>query len=123
MPIINDVKFYPETKGLSIEWYQNSANRTSGGFKDTIEQLQLACLGIAGESGEFIDLIKKSIYHNKEVSKLHLLKELGDILWYVNLAVSALNLELEEVMVANIEKLEKRYPNGFNHHDANNRKD
>lgn len=69
-------------------------------------------LGAAGEAGEFADKIKK-IWRDKEglvsdEDREHLLRELGDILWYVSAAADELNSSLEEVAVINIEKLKAR---------------
>ena len=76
-------------------------------------QLINAALGLCGEAGEFADLIKKMNYQGHDKDQAHLVKELGDICWYIALAATALNVELESVMTTNIEKLRARYPDGF----------
>lgn len=100
--------------------YQVLAMRTRGIYDNPQEQLKAACLGIAGESGEFIDLVKKMIYHQKPVSTLDLIKELGDKWWYDALACDALGLNMDTVAGRNIEKLRARYPEGFSFVQANN---
>lgn len=83
----------------------------------------LACLGLSGEVGEFNDLIKKVVFHEKEFDEEHLKKELGDICWYIALACDAFGWKLEDIMRMNIEKLSKRYPDGFDVDRANHRKE
>jgi len=71
-------------------------------------------LGIAGEAGEYCELIKKHTFHGKKPLDLDAArKELGDILFYVAMAAKNLHLSLEEVAKANLTKLRARYPKGF----------
>lgn len=70
-------------------------------------------MGLNGEAGEAIDLVKKHLFHGHELNKDALIKELGDIAWYLAEAAYALDTDLETVLKLNIEKLKKRYPNGF----------
>lgn len=91
--------------------------------KDSIGGLLHGCLGLSGEVGEFNDLIKKWIFHEKEVTEEHLKKELGDSLWYIALICDSMGWELEEIMKMNVDKLKARYPKGFNVYDANHRKE
>jgi NTP pyrophosphatase (non-canonical NTP hydrolase) len=87
------------------------------------EQLALGALGLSGEAGEVADLIKKHLFHGKAMPTDTLIKELGDVRWYLEYLLIVNSLTMEEVEAANVEKLRKRYPNGFNFEDANNRKD
>jgi len=75
----------------------------------------LACvgLGVAGEAGEAADYIKKMLYHGITPDYDKLDKEFGDVLWYVAAYCHIMELPLEQLMFKNIEKLRKRYPNGF----------
>lgn len=84
-------------------------------FKITPEQVMIAwnAVGLAGEAGEVSDLIKKGIFHQQEIDLLKIKKELGDVMWYIAALCKCLNLTLEEVMQANIEKLVARFPNGY----------
>lgn len=68
---------------------------------------------MCGESGEAIDIVKKWLAQGHELDKEHLAKELDDIAWYLAEAATALDLPLENILQANIEKLKKRYPEGF----------
>lgn len=82
-----------------------------------------ACLGLSGEVGEFNDLIKKAIFHEKPLDNQHAKKELGDILWYVSLMCTGFGWDLDEVLQINIDKLKARYPDGFDIEKSNNRKE
>ena len=76
------------------------------------------------ESGEFAEISKKIIFQGKEFTQdepFHMKRELGDILWYCVQGGKALGFDPEEVMQENINKLEKRYPNGFEVHRSENR--
>lgn len=72
-----------------------------------------AALGLAGECGEFADIVKKFMYQGHPLDGEHLKKELGDILWYVAMGCEALGTSIETVMELNIDKLKARYPEGF----------
>ena len=80
-----------------------------------------ACLGLSGEVGEFNDMIKKWIFHEKELDEEHLKKECGDIMWYIAMMCHAFGWDLDDIMGMNIEKLKSRYPEGFDTKRANNR--
>jgi len=70
-------------------------------------------LGAAGEAGEIADLMKKQIFHDHPVDRDKMLKEWGDLLWYVAVGAHWDGFKLSEVMAANIQKLQVRYPAGF----------
>lgn len=70
-------------------------------------------MGLCGESGEAIDIVKKWMAQGYELDKEHLAKELGDIAWYLAEAATALEIPLDDIFQANIDKLKKRYPEGF----------
>lgn len=80
------------------------------------------CLGLAGEAGELIDLVKKWTFHEKPLDIEHAKKELGDVFWYFALICESFGWSMEDIMALNIEKLQKRYPDGFSVERANNRK-
>ena len=71
------------------------------------------CLGLSGEVGEFVDLIKKWIFHEKKMDYGHAMKELGDVLWYIAMICHSFGWSLDSIMEMNIEKLKARYPEGF----------
>lgn len=70
-------------------------------------------MGLCGEAGEAIDLVKKHLAQGHELDKEHLIDELGDIAWYLAETAQVLGVTLEEVLERNISKLKKRYPEGF----------
>ena len=72
-----------------------------------------AVMGLCGESGEAIDIVKKYLHQGHELDREKLIKELGDIAWYLAEAATALDIDLETVLAQNIEKLKSRYPEGF----------
>ena len=81
------------------------------------------CLGLAGESGETLDMIKKWVFHEKELDKEHLKKEIGDVMWYVAMICESAGFDLDDVMQTNVDKLKSRYPEGFDTYLANHRKE
>ena len=73
-----------------------------------------AVMGLCGESGEAIDIVKKHLHQGHELDREKLIKELGDIAWYLAEAAHALDTDLDAVFEGNIAKLKQRYPDGFN---------
>lgn len=71
------------------------------------------CLGLSGEVGEFNDLMKKSIFHEKPLDVDHAKKEIGDVMWYIAMICHSFGWNLDEIMQMNIDKLKARYPDGF----------
>ncbi len=98
---------------MTIKEYQSLAMRTVNPELDKNSMLINSVMGLCGESGEAIDIVKKWFAHGHELDREHLKKELGDIAWYLAEAAEALDLDLEDILEANIEKLRKRYPEGF----------
>ena len=85
-----------------------------------IERLTTAGVGLAAESGEFLEIVKKMVFQGKpwnDSNRDHLIIELGDTMWYVMQACMALDVSLDDVIRGNVKKLEKRYPGG--HFDVN----
>jgi len=93
--------------------YQELAMRTLNPNLNKRDVLINSVMGLCGESGEAIDIVKKWMAHGHELDKEHLAKELGDIAWYLAEAATALDIPLEDILQANIDKLKKRYPEGF----------
>ena len=98
---------------MKVNEYQQLAKRTINKDMSKKDMLINSVMGLSGESGEAIDLIKKHLFHGHELNKEHFIKELGDVAWYLAEACTALDITLEEVLITNIEKLKKRYPDGF----------
>ncbi len=91
----------------------------------SIERLTTAGVGLAAESGEFLEIVKKMVFQGKHWNadnREHLIIELGDVMWYVAQACMALDISFDDVIVRNVEKLEKRYPGGeFDVYSSENR--
>lgn len=99
---------------MTINEYQKAALRTAQTDKFMREDLLLnAALGLCGESGEVADIAKKNLFQGHELDKEHASKELGDVAWYLALGAYALGYDLETVLQMNVDKLMKRYPEGF----------
>lgn len=98
---------------MTINEYQQLAMRTLNPALDRQEVLLNSVMGLCGESGEAIDLVKKHRMQGHALDREKFIAELGDIAWYLAEAATALDVELETVFKANIEKLQKRYPEGF----------
>lgn len=98
---------------MKINEYQQAALITEN--KDTAPDMRIVngVMGLAGEAGECVDMIKKHMFQGHEIDKDHLVKELGDIAWYLAQSADALGYDLETVMQMNVDKLAKRYPEGF----------
>jgi len=92
-----------------------------------IPLLLTACLGLAAESGEFIEIPKKIFFQGKALTDenvFHMKRELGDVMWYWINACRALNLDPNDVINENVKKLESRYPGGsFDAYYSENRKE
>lgn len=98
-----------------------------GGPSINVPLLLTACLGLAAEGGEFIEVPKKIFFQGKPLTDaevFHLKRELGDVMWYWINACRALNLDPNDVIDENVRKLESRYPGGsFDAHYSENRKE
>ena len=93
--------------------------------KLTPENIQLleGCMGLNGESGEAVDLMKKYLFQGHELDREHMVKELGDIAWYLAVAAHAIGYDLETTLQMNIDKLRARYPDGFEAEKSLHRKE
>lgn len=98
---------------MNVNEYQELAMTTLNPQLSKKEVLINSVMGLCGESGEAIDIVKKWLAQGHELDKERLAKELGDIAWYLAEAATALDLPLEQILQANIDKLKKRYPDGF----------
>ena len=79
------------------------------------QRLTTAAVGLSAESGEFLEIVKKMVFQGKpwdEHNRKHLIIELGDVMWYVAQACMALDVDFDDVIKGNVQKLEKRYPGG-----------
>ena len=106
---------------MTINEYQELAMTTLNPELDKKDVLINGVMGLCGESGEVIDIVKKHLAQGHELDKEKIIKELGDVAWYMAEIATVLDVELEEVLVQNIEKLKKRYPEGFSTEKSLNR--
>lgn len=79
--------------------------------------------GVAGEAGELLDAIKKHVVYNKELDRANVIEELGDLIFYMEGLMQALDLEGSEIIQANIDKLSVRYAQGYSDRAAQDRAD
>ncbi|MBQ7363794.1 MAG: nucleoside triphosphate pyrophosphohydrolase family protein [Clostridia bacterium] len=101
--------------------YQRLAMTTLNPALDRRDVLINAVMGLCGESGEVIDIVKKHLAQGHELDVLKIKKELGDVAWYLAECAYALDIPLSEVLEGNIEKLKERYPDGFDTERSKNR--
>lgn len=98
---------------MTINEYQKAAYRTANQSLTDSQQLQNGLMGLNGESGECIDILKKHLFQGHDLDKYHIAKELGDVAWYLAVSAQALGFDLETILRMNVEKLKARYPHGF----------
>jgi NTP pyrophosphatase (non-canonical NTP hydrolase) len=109
-------------KKMDINEYQKLAMTTLNRELSSKEILINGVMGLCGESGEAINIVKKHIAQGHDFNKEHLAKELGDIAWYLAETATALGISLETILQMNIDKLKKRYPDGFSSEKSKERK-
>lgn len=108
---------------MTINEYQKLAMTTLNPALDKKDVLINGVMGLCGESGEVIDIVKKHLAQGHELDKEKIIKELGDVAWYMAEIATVLDVELEDVLAQNIEKLKKRYPEGFSTEKSLNREE
>jgi len=106
---------------VTINEYQRNAMMTLNPELSKKDVLINGVMGLCGESGEAIDIVKKWLAQGHDLDREGLAKELGDIAWYLAETAYALEIPLEEILQANLEKLQKRYPEGFSSERSINR--
>ena len=110
------------TDPLTLSDYQRMARRTAG-TKQNYEKMEEALCGLAGEVGELCDHYKKHKNQGHVLSYDHMAEEAGDVMWYLAEIADALGLTLEDIARRNIDKLRKRYPDGFDPERSRNREE
>lgn len=88
---------------------------------DGLKRLLHAGIGLSTESGEFLDALKKHIFYGKELDKVNLGEEIGDLFWYIAIVCDELGISIEDTMQNNIDKLQARYGDKFSEDSAENR--
>lgn len=107
---------------MELNKYQEYAQRTSSTIRQN-DKIINGCMGLNGEAGECIDIIKKYMFQGHPLDTEKLIDECGDVLWYIAELAAGIGMTLNEIAVHNIDKLRKRYPNGFNAERSINRKE
>ena len=108
---------------MQVNEYQKAAMATLNPALDKRVVLNNSVMGLCGESGEAIDIVKKWLMQGHELDREHLVRELGDVAWYLAEAATALDVPLEAVFQGNLGKLRQRFPNGFDTGASVNRKE
>lgn len=106
---------------MTINEYQKLAMVTLNPDLDKKDVLINGVMGLCGESGEAIDIVKKHLAQGHELDKEKLAKELGDVAWYLAETATAIGYDLDDIFQMNIDKLKKRYPEGFSVEKSVNR--
>ena len=98
---------------MTVHEYQEAALRTLNPELSRKDVLINGVMGLCGESGEAIDIVKKHLAQGHPLDTVKLANELGDIAWYLAETAAAIGYDLETVFEQNIEKRKRRYPEGF----------
>lgn len=106
---------------MNFDVYQNLASRTADTRRGQAIRASIAGLGLAGEAGEVVELIKKHVGHGHGIDREKLGYEIGDVLWYLAEICEVFDLHLADCAHENIEKLKRRYPDGFSSERSINR--
>jgi NTP pyrophosphatase (non-canonical NTP hydrolase) len=96
---------------MTISEYQEAVKRTCA--TEGADVLKLALIGVSGELGEIAEPVKKHLWGGHELDRNHLQEEIGDLCWYLATLCNGLGVSLSDAMQENIEKLLRRYPDGF----------
>ena len=107
---------------MKINEYQKAALRTASVMNEQYPRILNGVLGLAGESGECVNMVKKNLFQGHVLDKEHMAKELGDVAWYLAVSADAIGYDLETILQMNVDKLMKRYPDGFDSDKSINRK-
>ncbi len=107
-------------KQLTLSDYQQAVQRTCA-TTDEAETTKMALVGLSDELGEIAGPLKKYLWHGHTLNLSHLYDEIGDLMWYLATLCNAQGISLEEAIALNVEKLQKRYPDGFSSERSINR--
>lgn len=110
---------------MTLNEYQKEAMRTASGVSTANDENLIlnGAMGLNGEAGEVIDILKKYMFQGHELDKKHLALELSDCLWYLAVSAKGVGYTLDEIAQMNVDKLRKRYPEGFSVEKSINRKE
>lgn len=109
---------------MTINEYQSHALHTESRITaDPVPYIRVleGLMGLNGEAGKAIDLMKKVLFQGHEFDREHMAKELGDIAWYLAISADAIGYDLETIFQMNIDKLKSQYPDSFDTEQSQNR--
>ena len=115
---MNNKQYIKDANKTATHDFEGISKRLS--LPDTMQLLH-AVMGLNTEAGEALDTMKRHIFYGKEIDKVNLKEELGDLFWYVALMANVLDLSFEEIQEANIAKLKARFGDKFSEEGAINR--
>lgn len=98
---------------MNIKEFQEKSRRTLNKELTQNEQLSNMCMGLGGEIGEVIDIVKKHLYQGHKLELEKIINECGDVMFYLVNLCNILDINIEDVLIYNHNKLLKRYPTGF----------
>jgi NTP pyrophosphatase (non-canonical NTP hydrolase) len=98
---------------MNFKDYQEAAARTAAQDSDPVKAVCAYAMGLAGESGELVDMLKKDVFHGVPMTLAQLESEAGDVLWYLSNLCRIHGVDLQHVAENNLMKLKRRYPDGF----------
>ena len=98
---------------MNLDEYERHAARTINVSLEEKERLLDAAAGLAEEAGEVLGLVRKHIFFGHPLDRERITKELGDALWCLTIAARSAGVSLSDIARGNVEKLRKRYPEGF----------
>lgn len=98
---------------MDVNEYQADALRTEQGMSKNYPRLLNGLMGLNGEAGECIDILKKTMFQGHDLDTEHIALELGDVAFYIAVSADAIGYKLSDILLKNIEKRRLRYPNGF----------
>lgn len=104
-----------------FDYYQGLAKKTTNTTLHSSDRVIMCLFGLIGECGEVVDELKKLMYHRKAFDRSKLIKEMGDVLWYLSDLASIYQIPLSEIAGTNIEKLAARHGDKFKNHDEQNK--
>lgn len=108
---------------MNMNEYQALVQRTCNITNAPDDKIMNGCMGLNGEAGDYFDLLKKAGFQGCELVREKLIEEMGDVLWYCAELACGLGVTLEEVAQRNIDKLRRRYPEGFSAERSRNREE
>ena len=108
---------------MKLSDYEQAAARTINTTLSDRDRLLDAAAGLAEEAGEVLGIVRKHVFPGHAFDREKLRAELGDALWCLTMTARTAGLSLEEIATSNIEKLAKRYPDGFSSAASKNERD